>query len=744
MARKDRTRSRRAEGAPRSSARPAVVVAEPRWLPAAALAAVFLVKLVVVWQLHDHPMLQEDAGLDTTAYVTLARRVVAGDLGLGPGLYYVSPLYIYFLAAVVAIGSLTTVRVVQVALGTLAVALMFKTTEVWFGRRAAWMAGALAALAGVFTFYEALVMQSGIDTVLTAGLLAGVAFAIARGESKWAAVAGVCLGLQTLNRPNVLIAGAAIIVGLALVRRVRPALFMAAGLVVALLPVGLRNVVVAHEWTFTSSQGGLNFYIGNNAQAIGTYRAVPEVTANIAGQAEEARRVAERARGRPLDDSQVSSYFFGLGLAWIREHPAAAARLTAKKIAAVFNAQFIYLNASLPFYAWDAHTILRVLPVGPWLLVPLGLVGLVVAAPASHRSAYVVWASFVPVYALAVAAFFVADRYRLPMFVPLTIGAGAAIDRLLRGYEDGRLRALAPAIGAVAVLAVAANWPMHLDDGRAEERVRMAERMIALGRLPEADTWAARAEEIYWKPSLLHYRLGQRLMEFGHPAEAVGRFSTAHDLDPADPTVKLALGRALTAAGRPAEAVSLLREALAAGKSLDDYGYDLANALAASGDAAGARDVLRRVTPSSTDAGVWLRVGRLAAEVGAADLAERFFARAVELRKDDALARQLHGASLMSLGRLEDARAELGESIRLNPRDAASFSTLAYVEFQLGRVDDARAHVAEALRIDPKDELAQKLRTLIKQAPWIDSEGAIGTRPRRQTSPQRRVGGYFE
>ena len=60
-------------------------------------------KFVVVAQLRAHPLTQPDAGLDTTAYAELARRVVAGDWGLGPGLYYVSPLYIYFLSAVLAI-----------------------------------------------------------------------------------------------------------------------------------------------------------------------------------------------------------------------------------------------------------------------------------------------------------------------------------------------------------------------------------------------------------------------------------------------------------------------------------------------------------------------------------------------------------------------------------------------------------------------------------------------------------------
>ena len=44
------------------------------------LAAVFALKLVMVMQLKDHVLTQPDAGLDTTAYVTLAQRVLDGDV----------------------------------------------------------------------------------------------------------------------------------------------------------------------------------------------------------------------------------------------------------------------------------------------------------------------------------------------------------------------------------------------------------------------------------------------------------------------------------------------------------------------------------------------------------------------------------------------------------------------------------------------------------------------------------------
>ena len=64
------------------------------WALPALLLAVFAAKLLVLSQLQYHPLLQPDGGLDAEAYVQLARRVLGGDVWLGPGLYYVSPLYL--------------------------------------------------------------------------------------------------------------------------------------------------------------------------------------------------------------------------------------------------------------------------------------------------------------------------------------------------------------------------------------------------------------------------------------------------------------------------------------------------------------------------------------------------------------------------------------------------------------------------------------------------------------------------
>ena len=184
----------------------------PRAILAAALAGIFAIKLAVLLQLGDHPLLQPAAagGLDSQYYLQLARRVAGGDLLLAPGLYFVSPLYIYFLAMLLAVGggSLFLIKVVQVTLGTVACALIWFTAREWFSTRAAWVALALSALTGAFTFYEILILQAALDPFLTALDLALLTLALRRSGWGWAVAAGAAIAVHSMNRPNMLIVAA--------------------------------------------------------------------------------------------------------------------------------------------------------------------------------------------------------------------------------------------------------------------------------------------------------------------------------------------------------------------------------------------------------------------------------------------------------------------------------------------------------------------------------------------------------
>jgi 4-amino-4-deoxy-L-arabinose transferase-like glycosyltransferase len=48
---------------------------------------------------------------------------------------------------------------------------VFLTARAWYGERAAWIAASLAGLPGVCAFYEIVILQSALDTFLTAAAL---------------------------------------------------------------------------------------------------------------------------------------------------------------------------------------------------------------------------------------------------------------------------------------------------------------------------------------------------------------------------------------------------------------------------------------------------------------------------------------------------------------------------------------------------------------------------------------------
>lgn len=705
--------------------------------------AVAAVKAVVLFQLQYHPLLSPDAGLDTTAYVRLAREVLGGNVLLGPGLFYVSPFYIYFLAAILGLAhSFTAVRVVQILLGTASVGLILLTARRLSGDRAAWIAAGLAALTGLFTFYEVLILQSSVDPFFTSAALYCLALGISPREGAVAsrpspgrgsprppaqtdantpfALAGVTWGWQSLNRPNVLIAAVLVAIAIALTRRrLKPAALLLAGLLAGLAPVASRNVVVSGEWTLVSSHGGLNLYIGNNADATGFYRPVPGVRPSIVGQEIDAQRIATKALGHPATAAEASAYYTDLAVGWMRHHPLAAVGLFLKKFAFAFHAGHVPLPQSYAFFAYDTPGLLRFLFVGPWLLVPLGLIGAAAGfagSQDSRRAGLGIWISFIPAYAAAVALFFVADRYRLPLMVPLCVCAGIAIDWAWTRLEARRARAVAMAGLAFSALLALVNAPAKLDDGRWTEGLRTAERYVIAGDYDSAERWADWLET-HHPPHAGAGQLGvaQQLMALGQYERARPYLERAQRANPSDPLTAFTLGQALSHLGHAREALPYLAQGFNAGIVLPNGGVDYARALVDTGDLPDAVAAIRRINVSDDAPGSdWQSLGRLAMEANAPDVAEPIFRRAAAMQPEDAATRQQYGLNLLVLSRFDEAARELGEAARLDPRNPDTLSRLAYCEVKLGRIDDARRHVGAALGANPGDPLARQLEALLR------------------------------
>jgi tetratricopeptide (TPR) repeat protein len=693
----------------------------------AAIGAVALVvKLVVLMQLANHPLLQPHGELDTAYYIELSRRVASEGV-LGPvGAFVVSPLYVYFLAAVFKAGlSVFAAQLIQTALGAAAVALSFATARHWFGERAAYVAAVLAMLTGLFTFNEVLILQSSLDPFLVSSALYALTRTTAGGGILSFAASGTCLGLLSLNRPNALVFAVAAAVGVAVgqwrnpsaqpeggARRRQPHGLGRAAVLTAFLALVLgvnsaRNYAVSGDLVVIASHGGLNLYIGNHERADGTYTPVPGITPSIAGQAIDSRRVAESTMGRSLSPGEVSSYFAWRAVDWATGHPSDAFRLTIRKVAILLNAVDVPLNYSLAFYAREPGSLLRLLAVGPWVLLPLGLLGLLWSDLRVNRRGYWIWAMFVPVYGVTVVVFFVADRYRMPMFVPLGAAAGAALVRLFDLARARRFAALGWPAASLAALTLLVFANLGLDNGLGGEQTRRAVLLVEQGAIDEARRYVAQIAPAHSHPGVLQFRVGQAMSDAGRYAEAVALFEDAIAADGPQPAIRLALGEAHMKRGAIPEAIGHLEAALDQGFRVEVAGALLVRALVL----AGRGDAAARRLPGIPDSVAWgpsagdvaLDFGTVALEHGAAHEAIRWMRIAVASSPDRAEAHEKLGLAVFLGGDARNAVPSLERACELDPGSASAHLNLAAVYAALGRFAEARRLANDARRLDPAE-----------------------------------------
>ena len=559
--------------------------ASDRQLSVALFALAFAVRAAYLVEIGGTDFARVLVG-DASAYDAWARAIQQD--WIGHEVFYQAPLYPYFLATLYSLfgPSLLAVRLAQAALGGAACVLLAGAGRRFFSRAVGVGAGLLLALYGPALFFTGLVHKTAFDLFFTAALLYALARAdealgsapapsapapskkprgFAASAPRWLVLAGVVLGALALTRENAL-AWLPLLAAWLAWRHGRRALApFLLGAALVLGPVAARNAAVGGQPFLTTSQGGVNFYLGNNADADGTYTPLRFGRGSFAQEREDAIELAEHAAGRKLTPAEVSRYWSGQAWSWISAHPGAWLRLLARKWMLVWNDHEI-ADSDEPIVYRDGSVVLR----ATWalrfgVLCPLALVGLVATWPERRRVG--VLALLLVASAASTAAFFVFARYRAPMIPLLALFAAAGVARLVslwrrRGERDARA-SLAVALGLVAVGAVATRVPFG------EEGHPRATAYYNLGVSLEGSDELPRALESYRAavgddPTFEEARvnLGALLARGGDLAGAVAEETTALQANPDDATAHTDLANALLQSGRLDDAESHYRAAL--------------------------------------------------------------------------------------------------------------------------------------------------------------------------------------
>jgi len=596
--------------------------------------------------------------LDGVFYEQAARSILAGHpLAADPGCFR-APLYPFFLAGIRAFtDSPLAPRLIQMLLGLATVVIVrgiaLRTHDV----RTANVAAFVAAGYGMFVYHEAEILGVSVGVMLNALATLLLLEAGRRSSARWAAAGGLALGLTAVTHATALVLAPIAFFWLLWLGRNDPRGALAgrlAALTLAVtLPVSLatlRNWMATGDFILVATQGGINFYVGNNPEADGRTSLVPGRVESgyLAGGGYRdmfevaAEQIAERETGRELTPSEINSFWMDRAGRWMRDNPGRAARLLVSKAFLFWTGIENSNNRDFEDQARRFTPILRVFLAQLALLMPFALLGLIRSRGRPRESTLVI--GFVAAYFVAIAAFFVCSRFRQPVIALLipyaASGAVFAYDSLRRHRPDGRAAA-----GTLLLLAAL----FAVTNERLLDRVGIVD--LTLPNAP-----------------FHRYNLAILREQDGDLEGAVTEFRAAAVSHPDDPRIPINLGRVLLRLNRPDEAIPELDRA----------------AVADPGFAVQANGIL----------GTWA-IGQQRWDL-AIDRFRRILT--IEPRHEDA--RFALGSALLSAGRAEEAAAELERLLRDGTgREALVRRNLGMAYHAMGREEDARRELEAAQRL---------------------------------------------
>ena len=505
--------------------------------------------------------------MDSEEYDRWATEIAEGDW-LGSEVFFQAPLYPYFLAVVYSLfgHSLDAVYLIQIMMSLLGIYALYRAGKKLAGPKVGLAAAALSSFYGVYMFYDVQLLKESVAVTLVCVLLWVLVEAReSKGLTLWIG-AGVICGLLSLLRENMLLIVPFLIL-LAIRSRERffsfflRSVVLILGAALVLVPVAFRNWKVGGNFLPTTFQGGVNFYIGNNSRATGTYQPLSPGKQVPSYERTEPIRLAEKEMGRQLEPFEVSQFWLRKSLDWAKKNPADFLKLQAKKTQ-MFWSWYEWPDAVDYYYVKQTSFIYKLPLLEFGSISFLALIGFWFIRRRFDKFFPVLL--FVVMWMASTAVFFLFSRYRLPAVPGLILIGAAGIGPVFTSWNEDRKQSLF--VLGLVVLALGA--PLFVNPKPKEDLVfynlalvyeRMGNTVLAvqnykhafsanpndflscinLGNLEakqkrwaEALEWYKKAEAIESKAEGVHVNIGNAYVALGRHDEAEKAFDRAFAINP--------------------------------------------------------------------------------------------------------------------------------------------------------------------------------------------------------------------
>ena len=416
---------------------------------------------------------------------------------------------------------------------------MYRLGRVVFSESAAKITALAAAMYAPMIYFEDELL---LDFLLVP-LILMVLFAAHRARQmprpRWVFILGLAIGLSAITRPNILICVP--VFGWWVwrycarkgkhPRRFARVIILLAGILIPILPVTLHNVLVGNDLVLIASQGGINFFIGNNAEADGLSAAMPKPWGNTWHLA-DVHAYAEAKEERKLKPSETSNFWLREGLDWWKSNPGTALKLTFKKAVVLFTNTEVANNQNIQFFWHSYAPLVRFLPLTFGIVAPIGLVGLILAARREPLVRLMLWVG--AFYAVSVIAFFVPARFRLPLLPILFIGFGGALALAYSHLRERNWRSVTlPAAAAVLLMALSFGpWYATQPPTDAQTIFQLGNAALRIGDLDQAADYFRQALALRPGYPNAHLNLGVINLRRQLPEPAIQEFETELRFNP--------------------------------------------------------------------------------------------------------------------------------------------------------------------------------------------------------------------
>ncbi len=696
---------------------------------AAILGIAVLYRAVFLWQIRSSAFFRVPL-IDSWEYHLDALKILSHGQPHHIAFWH-PPAYPYLLAGIYGLAGSTAMlwpAVVNMILGILCLVLTFTIARIVCDRRSALIAAILAMMQPVLMTFEVQLLSVSLECFLNLLWVLLMLIALRDPFRRLPVFAtGIVLGLSVVTRPTVLLLLPASITLFACRRKsIVP---FAIGVFLIVSPVTIRNYWVAGEWVPVSSNGGINFYIGNNPEFMKTTALRPGSEWSMLIQ-----------RHLDHDGEMVSAEWYKDGFRFIAEHPVQAFRNNLWKLFQAIHASEIIRNIDFNEFR-KGSAIMRVPGIDFGWLFALAMPGLLLMAPGSNRRV-ILW--YLGMTVLSIVLFFAATRYRLPMIHLMAISASVTILKLVDavrarrfGQEEWILTGSVVALLALTHLPVRTGLPdniqhrdtlmnlvdVHERSGDLSAAADFLEQVIATDpSFPDAyqrlGVYALRHSDLQTAERnfqqsrercpgspLPLFNLGVVALRSDRYSDAVDWFLKAVRLDPVNPEYALYTGQAAKLTGNDELMLREIRRAIEGyRRKIRQHPFDaiyrrsLGQALQMIGDTSGAIDTYRAaidIEPSDLTA---LRdLAEILVQVQDFKSALPYARRLTAVAGADAESFDLLGNVLIALRQYSGAISAYRMACMKAPRSGAFQNRLAVAYFAVGDLESARQHARIAI-----------------------------------------------